>query len=295
MRGREIVVLGRLFLSGCKFARIDKVLHSRCYHARRNVRNLEQNCKDELTCQEIIFSDPRCPADVLNLRPLANAVINVMWSNVAFTQNETEAGRKFLWDIAQTNPVAFFGTPSPYMNFLMGYCVDDESYDYEELLDQILFQLPPQVPDVLSNYLWAISRGSFIRGVRALIWGRPEDAKRYFARVHELNFEVDEEAVQQVTHELFGYELCCGPQAAIQMLSKLASTLEIVSGKQSASWLKGSYFLNKAKQDSLESKTGIAPSTIFGAIAGHPRYLLNRGMLSTLIKAMAGTSSAVGG
>jgi len=288
MRGREIVVLGKLFLSGCKFARVDNVLHYRCYHARRKVKNLEQNCKDELACQEIVFSDPRCPAEVLNLRPMANTVINAMWSNVAFTQNETELGRKFLWNIAQYNPVVFGGTPSPYMKFLIGYCVDDESYDYETLLDLLISQLPPQVPNVLSNYLWAISRGNFIRGVRAMIWDRPEDARRYFARAVELNFEMDEESIQQVTHELFGYELCSGADAVMEMLSKLSSNLELVIGKRSVNWLKGSYFLNKAKRDSSEGKGGIAPATIFGAISAHPKYLFNRGMISTLIKSMVG-------
>jgi hypothetical protein len=256
------------------------------------VKNLEKNCKDELACQEIIFSDPRCPAEVLNLRPLANAIIEGMWSNVAFTQNETELGRKFLWNIAQYNPFAFLGTPSPHMKFLMGYCVDDESYDYEALLDQLIAQLPSQVPNVLSNYLWAVSRGSFIRGVRAVIWDRPEDARRYFARAVDLKFEMDEESIQQVTHELLGYQLSYGAVAAIEMLSKLSSNLELVTGKQSVSWLKGSYFLNKAKQDSSEGKNGIAPGTIIGAIAGHPKYLLNRGMISTLIKSLAGPSSA---
>ena len=292
MRGREIVVLGKLFLSGCEFARVDRVLHHRCYHARRNVKNLEQNCKDELTCQEIIFSDPRCPEEILNLRPLANAIIEGMWSNVAFTQNETELGRKFLWNIAQYNPFAFMGVPSPHVKFLMGYCVDDESYDYETLLDMLISQLPPQIPSVLSNYLWAVSRGNFIRGVRALIWNRPEDARRYFDRTVELKFEIDEEAIQQVTHELLGYELCYGSKAATEMLYKLSSNLEPVTGKRSVSWLKGSYFLNKAKQDSLEGKRGIALGTVLGAIAGHPRYLFNRGMISTLIKSMAGHSSA---
>ena len=292
MRGREIVVLGKLFLSGCKFARVNRVLHHRCYHARRNVKNLEKNCKDELTCQEIIFSDPRCPTEVLNLRPLANAIIEGMWANVAFAQNETELGRKFLWNIAQYNPFAFAGMPSAYMKFMMGYCVDDESYDYETLLDQLISQLPAQVPGILPNYLWAVSRGNFIRGVRAAIWNRPEDAKRYFARTVELKFEMDEEAIQQVTHELLGYELCYGAEAALDMLSRLSSSLEAVTGKRSASWLKGSYFLNIAKQDSTGDKNGITPGTILGAIASHPKYLLNRGMLSTLIKSMAGPSSA---
>lgn len=295
LRGREIVVLGRLFMSGCKFALVDKVLHYRGYHARRNVKNIEQNCKDELACQEIIFSDPRCPEEVSNMRFLANSIINVMWANVAFTQSETELGRKFLQDVIQLNPAGFLGVPSPFMNFVMGYCIDDESYEYETLLGQLFGQLPLQIPNVLPNYLWALSRGSFIRGVRALIWDRQEDADRYFSRAVELKFEMDEESVKQITHELMGYEMCYGSEAAMEMLSKLSSKLESVTGRRSTSWLKGSFFINKARRDASDNGRRVAPATILGAIAGHPKYLFDRGILTALLKSLVGLRPTSGG
>jgi glycosyltransferase involved in cell wall biosynthesis len=288
MRGREITVCGRLFMSGCKFARVDRVLHYRCYHGRRIVKNLEKSCKDELTCQEIIFSDPRCPAEVANMRPMANAVINGMWANVAFTQNETELGKKFLWDSAQVNPFAFMGSPSPFMNFLMGYCVDDESYDYETLLDRIVSQLPSQTPDILPNYLWAVSRGNYFRGVRALIWDRQEDAKRYFSEASKLSFTVDDAFVQQVTHELVGYQMANGIAAAKAKLSLLASHLGKYLDKRSVNWLKGSYLVNIAGQDYREGQLGKVPSNILAAIANRSKYLVDRGSMAILVKSLLG-------
>jgi glycosyltransferase involved in cell wall biosynthesis len=288
MRGREIAICGRLFMAGCKFARVDKVLHFRCYHGGRKVKQLEKSCMDELACQEIIFSDPRCPAEVLNLRPMANTVINAMWSNVAFTQNETELGQKFLWDAAQVNPSVFFGTPSPFMNFLMGYCVDDESYDYETILDLLFSQLPPQIPDTLPNYLWAISRGNYVRGIRALIWDRPEAAERYFCMAAKLSFKVDEAFVQQVTHELVGYQMANGIDATKAILSKLASNLEEFLDKSSVDWLKGSYLVNIARQSYHDGQLDKVPGSVLGAISNRPKYLLDRGIMSVLVKSLFG-------
>lgn len=288
LRGREIVVCGRLFMAGCRFGRVDRVLHYRGYHARRKLNNLEKNCSDELACQEIIFSDPRCPTNVLNLRPVANAAINVMWANVAFTQNETALGRKFLWDAAQAYPSLFWGSPSLFMSFLMGYCVDDESYDYETLLDMIFTQLPAEVPGALSNYLWAVARGNFVRGLRALIWDRPEDAGRYLSRGADLGFQVDESFIQQVTHELLGYEMAHGSDATKAMISKFSSSLVKFLDKTSLHWLRGSYWVNVASQNYHDGWLGKVAGNILSAIASRPKYLLDRGVMSILFKSLFG-------
>lgn len=295
LRGREIVVLARLFMSGCKFARVDGVLHYRGYHARRKVRELEQNCKDELECQEIVFSDPRCPADLLNLKPVANTIINLMWANVAFTQNETGLGRKFLWDVAQANPSAFWGRPSLFMSFLMGYCVDDESYDYEELLDIIFSQLPAEVPDALPSYLWAFARGNCVRGVRALIWDRPEDAKRFFSCAAGHDFRVDEAFVQQSTHELLGYQMGNGSDETISKLSTLSSSLVKFLGRRGANWIMGGYLVNNAGQNYQMGLSRAAVGNILKAIIRRPRYLLDRGVISTLLKSILGVKPGLGG
>ncbi|MBK9925972.1 MAG: glycosyltransferase family 2 protein [Anaerolineales bacterium] len=291
LRGREIVVCGRLFMAGCKFARVDRVLHYRGYHARRKVSELEKNCNDELACQEIVLSDPRCPTDVLTLRSLANTVINLMWANVAFTQKETGLGRQFLWNVAQANPSAFWGTPSLFINFLMGYCVDDESHDYEELLDLIFSQLPSDIPNILPNYFWMVSRGNFIRGVRALIWDRPGDAEKYLSQAIKYKFDVDDAFVQQVTHELLGYEMAYGINATFDMFSKLSSGLLKFTDRRTVNWFKGSYFISQANRNYLNGQLGTAFRNILGAMISYPRYLLNRGVMLMLIKSMLGIKS----
>jgi len=288
LRGREIVVCGRLFMSGCKFARVDRVLHYRGYHSRRKVNELEKNCEDELACQEIIFSDPRCPISVSDLRPIAKTIISVMWADVAFTQSETELGRKFLRESAQVNPSFFWGEPSLFISFLMGYCIDDESYDYESMLDLLFSQLPSETPNVLTSYLWAVARGNFVRGVRALIWNRPEDAARNFSNASQYTFQVDEAFVQQVTHELLGYEMACGVDATLAILSKISLGLVNFMDRRGRNQIKASYLFNRATQDYHSGQLGAASRNIFRAVACHPKYLLDRGVMSVLLKSIVG-------
>ncbi len=286
INGREIIICGRLFMAGCKFARIDRVLHYRGYHAGRRFKDLERNCEEELICQETIFSDPRCPADVLSLRPIANTVINIMWANEAFNQDDPVLGRKLMRDAMHVNPALHEGVPSFFTGFMMGYCVDHESQDYELLLEKLISKLPPEVPHTLDSYFWAVSRGYLVRGIRALIWNRPDDADRCLARAARLGFEVDEEFIKQATHELVGYELCYGSDAASKMLSKLCSYLRKVSGRKGANWLRGNYLISKAAQDDQSGDRKMIPRDILEAIVSRPSYLLNRGVMSTLVKSL---------
>ncbi|NWG07479.1 MAG: glycosyltransferase family 2 protein [Chloroflexi bacterium] len=294
LNGKEIIICGRLFMAGCKFARIDRVLHSRGYHAGRRFKDLEKNCEEELICQETIFSDPRCPADVLSLRPIANMVINLMWANDAFNQNETALGQKLLRKALQANPGMFEGHPSMFMSFLMGYCVDDESQDYEVILKKLFSQFPPEVPDADAKYRWAIPRGYLVRGVRALIWNRPADADTYFSKALEHKCEVDEEIIQQATHELLGYELSRGTDAASEMLVTLCSRFAQVGNRRDANWLKGSYWVNKANQDYQSGRREAVPGAILSAVVSRPGYLFDRGVLATLVKSMVGIKSVAG-
>jgi hypothetical protein len=174
------------------------------------------------------------------------------------------------------------------MGFLMGFCVDDESYDYETLLDLIFSQLPAQIPDTLPNYLWAVSRGNFVRGVRALIWDRPQDAELYFSKASKFSFKVDEAFVQQVTHELLGYQMVYGIDATQAMLSKISSSLIKFLGKTGVNWLKSGYLVNVSSENYRDGQWEKVPGNVLGVIASRPKYLLDRGIMSILVKSLFG-------
>jgi len=54
--GGEIVFYGRLYLAGCKFGRVDKILNYRRHHPQRVLSDLDKRCQSELACQKIILS-----------------------------------------------------------------------------------------------------------------------------------------------------------------------------------------------------------------------------------------------
>jgi len=273
-------------MSGCKFARVDKVLHYRRYHAHRKIGDLQTKCENELTCQEIVFSDPRCPPDALALRPIAKTSIYLMWANVAFSQDETTLGQTFVQETLRLIPALIEGNPCPLVSFMMGYAIDDESHDYEVLLKRLFCQFPKETEDVSRQYDWALSRGYLIRAVRALIWDRVEDASRYFARAAELNVEIDESFVQPLTHELLGYELQFGSFSVLEKLHHLCASLEQIGNKVSARRLKGSYLINRAFDKYHSGEFEAVPGSVAQAVINNLTLLANKGVWSILIRSI---------
>jgi hypothetical protein len=155
--------------------------------------------------------------------------------------------------------------------------------------------LPVEVPDVFANYLWAVARGNFVRGIRALIWDRPEDAAKYFARGVERGFEVDDSFVKQVTFEFQGYELAYGVDASLKKLASLSATLRNHLSRRSVNWLTAGYLLYLASRDYRQGMLARVPTTILRAMAFHPRFLLDRGIVSLLVKSILGVKPAMNG
>ena len=55
LNGGEYIITGRLFMSGCQFARIERALNYRRYYSGRKYSNLLTRCESELYSQQKIF------------------------------------------------------------------------------------------------------------------------------------------------------------------------------------------------------------------------------------------------
>lgn len=291
LRGREIVVCGRLFLSGCKFACVGKALQYRGYHAGRKINELEKNCNDELKCQEIVFSDYRCPKDLSELRPVAAANIFMMWANVAFNQSETELGRKFLKSAIQLNPSLLSGKPPLFIKLFQDHCVDDESQDYKIMLDKMISQLSNETPKISQNYFREISRGYLVRGVRAFIWGRKDEAEQYISKAFEYDIQFDDRFAQQISKDLVGYEVASGETAMSEKQQNLYSWLEKVFRRRDIRRLRGEFLFNRAIREYRNGQFGVVVKTVLGSIVNHPPYLLNRGLISVFLRSVLNIKS----
>lgn len=225
-RGREIVICGRLYMAGCKFAMIDRALNYRRYHKSRRVSNIIRQCEAERACQQIIFNDPRCPPKVRALRDLAASNIYAMWMYVAYLQGEYETAQEFLLQTVRLNPWLLQGTPPPLLDDLIIDSIDDEGKSLEDVLQRIFENLPREFTLLERWYPWAVTRGYLMQGIRAEMWNRPAEADVCFSRVSSVSTQINQALLQWLTSHMLAYEVEYGLQAALNLLRRIATRLE---------------------------------------------------------------------
>lgn len=286
-RGAEISDFGHLFLSGCKFACVDRALNYRRYHSGRIISNLSEACQSEIDNQVKIFADPRCPAEVLKLRNTAHTNLYLYWAYQAFAQNETALGQEFVRNAVRLKPSIVEGVPCKVMtHYFLINCIDDESRNHETLLQSILAQLPPQVVQLSEQYNWTAAQGYLLKGARAVIWDRPDDGRRHFKQAAKLGARVDEYFLNTLTHKLLDYETEFGTEAAQDILHALTTYLQNLGGRASARSLSGSYLVNRAFQHYRTGEYASAKWMAIRAVVSDPKYMVNRGVLAILSRSI---------
>jgi glycosyltransferase involved in cell wall biosynthesis len=291
LHGSEIVHLGRLYLADCKFQFVDKALQYRWYQSGRIYKDLRGKSEAELTCQKMVFSDPRCPSSVRDMQDIAFANIYLMWGNLALLQHETELAQEYLRQVIRLNPAIVNGNPCDLVRQWVLVSVADENADHEKGLKTIFTQLPPELAELSKHYEWAVGQGFLEKGVRAFIWGRGLDGKRYLAQAREQGVRIDELFLMKLTYHLANYEHEFGVEARLEVLTKLAPHLENVDGKGAIRRLMGNFLLNDAFRDYDEGKYDLVPRKVISAVANDPTYLMNRGAISILLRSSFGRKS----
>lgn len=288
VNGGEYVYTGRLFLAGCRFAGVGRALNYRRYHRGRIFSDLKRRCESELVCQDIIFTDPRCPADVLAIRNIAHMNTYLVWAYFALAQGENATGQEFLTEAIRLNSNILKGKPCALVDFLVMNSIAEESRDHKELLSSIFAHFPPEITWLSAQYDWAVAMGYLLKGARAIMWGRPEAGWRHFVQGAEMRAEIDETFIQKLTYQLLLYKREFGTEATEEVLRNLAPYLEQVGNRKSVRWLKGSYLVNQAFGDYRTGEFSTVAGNAIGAIANNPKYLLNRGVLSILLRSTIG-------
>lgn len=287
-RGAEISDFGKLFLSGCKFAFVDRALNFRRHHSGRIIGDLSAACQSEINCQEEVFSDPRCPDDVLNLRYIAHANLYVYWGYWAFAQNETDLGQEFIRKAVRLNPTIVEDKPCELMTSFLINCIDDESLDHESLLQRVLEQLPQELDWLSDQYSWAVTQGYLLKGTRAIFWDRPDDGNRHFKQAEKLGARVDDYYLNTFTDKLLDYDAEFGIAARQEVYQALVPYLKKLGGKVNIRRLNGSFLINRAFKSYHAGDYATVPTSILHAAVSNPKYLVNRGVLSVLFHSTVG-------
>jgi glycosyltransferase involved in cell wall biosynthesis len=286
VNGGEYIFLGRLYFAGCKFANVERVLNYRRHQSGRTFSKLSVRCRSEITCQDHILLDPRCPREVLALRNLAHMNTNIVFACYAFLQEETELGQQLIRDAVRLNPSIMYGKPAKFMQLLLSICIDDENINHEERLKRILKQLPFEFRQLSEQYDWAVTTGYLLRGSRAIIWGRPEEGCAQFDRAVELHARINSYYRENVAAQLLSYEAEYGINAAQDILYNLVSHLKKMGDQENLHRLLGLYWLGQAFQNYYKGNYESVPQTVLKAINNDLKHLGNRGALAITIRSL---------
>jgi hypothetical protein len=282
--GGEIVALGRMALNGCKFGGISRALNSRRYHPQRVLHDLHARCQAELHCQEIILSDPRCPAEVKQLGPVAFTNTYLTFSYYAFAQNETELGSRLLEQVVELTPSLLEGVPCALVKWMAEKSCGLR--DHEALLRRALADLPGSLAGLAGQCDWAVARGYLLRAVRAIVWGPSSEGEAHLTEARRLGAETDDSFLEQLNHLLLNYETTYGPAGAREAANRLVDALRRLGQPKAANRLRARSLVTRAFRSYQGRQFAKVPLLLMPAVLNDPRYLLNRGVFSIFFRSV---------
>jgi len=272
----------QLALAGCKFASVDRALNYRRYHSGRIIKNIPGRLDAALSALKKTFSDPRCPEDVLHLRETAFMYHYLIWSFIAFSQCETAVGQEYIQEAFERNRSMVLGMPCELIRFSVDYSIADENLNHARQLSQILLQLPKEMGQIREQYEWAVARGYLLKAIRAMIWGRTDDGRAYFAQASKLAAEMDKQIVDSLAYQLLSYENEFGSTAANEIIQKLSLYLAQFVGQEDMDRLLGNYSFNLAFQHYRTGNYKKVLGNVINAFFNQPQYIFNRGIWTIL-------------
>ncbi len=284
--GEDLDINCRLALAGCQFASVDRALNYRRFHSGRRIQNLRGSVEDTIRPLKNTFADARCPENVLAIQDRSLAQHYLLWSIIAFRQNETALGQELLGNALKHNPRLAANKFEVLRDTLLLYSTLDESEDHPTVLQNILTQLPLSVGTVRAWYEWLVGRGYLLKGTRAVLWNRPVDAARHFKQAAAQRVECDDVYLSQVTQQLLSYQVEFGVQATERVLKDLSVQLQKMGAAKRARQLLAMYSINRAFHDYQNGVFEQVPAAVMTALSNNPRYLANRGVLSILMRSL---------
>lgn len=275
----------RLALAGCQFAGIDRALNYRRYHTGRGRKNLPGRIDDVRQVQAAIFADPRCPENIRAMGSIAIKHHLMVIVSLALIQGETELAHKYICELMELDSSVVEGDPCELVDFILSESIADESVDHKALFAMITNQMPQELKWLSSQFDRAVARGWLWKGIRAVIWGRMDDARTHFTRAVELHVNLDQNLMQLITYHLLGYENEFGTDAVLKVLANLRLYLNQVT-KNGGDKLEGTYLVNQAFENYRSGEYKKVPGKVLQIWRKDASYLANRGVASIFLRSL---------
>lgn len=275
----------RLALAGCRFASVDRILNRRRYHAGSRKRHLLllKRLRDYDAAMEKIFTDPRCPPQVIAARGTARADKLLEVGYLALRFGVPDLGQKWLEEAHDLIPEFFEGQPSPFVNFLVHQSTLDENEDHGRLLAQLVGALPTRLADTRRSLHWAVSQGFLWRGIRAIVWNRNATGHELLSRAKEMDATIDQAFVAKLMDQLITLEYFLGRRKAEPVLRELESSLSSFTRFKS---IRGGMAFDAAFRSFRAGEHRNVPPLLFSAIRNEPKLLFNRGCASLMMRSL---------
>lgn len=281
--GEDLDFNCRLALSGCRFASVDRALNYRRYYSNRIINNIPYFVDCTFRAMKATFGDPRCPKEVLALQDEAFASHYILWSAIAFTQNDSEIGKEYCRAAIRLNPSLLDGRPPKIAEILVNYGIFDDGKDHEELLRSLFRHLPDELqPLTKHGEDWAVARGFLLKGIRAIMWDQLEEGREYFAQATARGAKMNNSLATEISVQLDNYEKEFGINSTQHVVQNLSSFLNKIENPNGARWSRGLHLLNQAFLSFDTGQYAKVPSYVMQAITLKPAFLRNRGVIKIL-------------
>ena len=284
--GEDLDFNCRLALAGAKFASVNRTLNYRRYHSSRRISNIPYFVDCTFRAMKSAFADPRCPQVVRDSQEQAFASHYILWSAIAFTQDDTVLGQEYCLAAIRGNPSYLSGRPNQLLNTLISFSIVDDSLDHEELLLKMFAQLPSEVSSLADQSDWAIGRGYLLRFVRAMMWDRMEDAQTYFERACSWKACIDQAFLQYFSIQILSYQMEFGKEKAQDLLERISPYLEQLGSKDDVRSMKDHYWVNDAFYSYSFKEYDHVPSAVLSAFFHDPAIVRNRGLIKIFLNSL---------
>ncbi len=284
--GGEYVLLGRLYIQGCVFGHVDRALNYRRRHPGRVIRDINKGLESELAAQDIVFADPDCPEEILDLKHLARAHAYLGWGYLALFQGETRAGQEYWQKAVDLNPQLVSEEPCSLLEHIVYHSVEDKSNKPEVVVSGIFSQLPTDLDWLQPKLDWAIGRSYLIKGFRAVIWGGEGSGAEEIMKANSYGATVENSLIQMITDELANFEHEFGFESTQPVLGRLSNMMSLAGTNGSASSFEGNFYLNRAFDRYRSGMESQVPYLVFTAFRHNPELLSNRGASSILVRSI---------
>jgi glycosyltransferase involved in cell wall biosynthesis len=283
LRGREVVLLGRLFVAGCRFAMVDQALNHRRIHLGRRYAQPALKCAEERRCQQLMLDDARCTDDARAAATAADISACLMWANAALAQGDTEEGRALLREALMADPSLGVDPPHRLAEYFLGHAAM-EALDAEAQLRRVFSGACREVPGLAPLLDRTIAHAHLSLAARHVVWGRAREAEPHWACLRHMQIIPDDEALRRLAHEVLAFARAEGEARENRAVADLKAGLSALGDRSVDGRFEGLYRLARAFQAYEAGRLTSVAGDVLRGLRHDPRAVTNRGAWSILLR-----------